>query len=108
VNLSDYFMVTILFMQNRVKVKVLKDDTLELFLHRIRNIIGTISNEYQIGLFDIYNSKSGHMVKNFQTADDLIVLKAPLTADQIIKDMIDVKQNHIFLVLYINSIDFGE
>ena len=87
---------------------MLKDDTLELFLHRIRNIISAVSKEYQIGIYDIYNNKSGHLVKNFQSSEDLIVLKAPLAADQIIKDMSDVKQNHIYLVLYINTIDFGE
>ena len=98
-------LVTILFMGIRIKAKVFPSDTLNLFMHRIRNIVTGITAEYQIGLFDIVESNALPIANSWV---EEMALKAPLESNQIIKHMDEIKKEHSYLVLYIDSIDFGE
>ena len=41
--LSEFFLITILFMQTRIKAKVFADDTLDSILFRIRDHVSTIN-----------------------------------------------------------------
>ena len=82
-------MITVQFMQQRVKAKVYSSDNLNSFLSRIRCVIEDIKDFEQIGLFqldesvDIDNS-------NLENREDLLTKLAPLQDHQIIKDIDDL------------------
>ena len=97
-------LVTVLFMQTRIRAQVFPNDTLSLFLARVRKIIPKISSENQIGLYEIENNN----MQESHTCQEGLEIKAPVSSNQIITHLSFMKMDHSYLILYIDSIDFGK
>jgi hypothetical protein len=82
-------------MSTQIKAKVFKDDTLNVFLYRIRKIVHGINQDIQIGLYELDNH-DGPRVKNENSSGHKelklsITPEAPLKSYSIIRHIDDIK-----------------